>query len=125
LRLSNLPGDGVALTGGFRAGSRWLRRGVTLRYQPAACGLRMTIPTRRGDRIEQSLWFRGMPRISSGGTVLSDRLQRATISPRPAILPRQSGFASGTEARLVRARLRFRGSGKPITVTYCSAAGLA
>ena len=118
--MRSLPGGGVALTGGFRAGRRWLRRGVTLRYQPAGCGLRVTIPTRRGDRLEESLWFRGTPVISAGRTTLADRAQTVAVSPPPTSIARQTGFASGTVARLVRVRLRFRGTGQPLTATFCA-----
>jgi len=117
--LRSLAGGAVTLTGGFRAGKRWLRRGVTLRYEPAGCGLRTTLPTRRGDRIEQSLWFRGRPHRAGDG--LSDARQRVVLSQRPSALSLQPGYASGAEAHLVRVRLRFRGTGRPLAMTFCPA----
>ena len=119
--LRALAAGGTALTGGFRAGARWLRRGVTLRYAPTRCGLSMSIPTRAGDRIEQSLWFRGSPRTDATGTVLDDGSQRVTLSDRPTAVSRESGFASGTEAHLRRLRLDFRGTGKPLVLNFCPA----
>ena len=113
--------DAVELSGGFRAGDRWLRRGVRIRYEPTGCGLRETIPTRRGDRLVRMLWFRGSPKRSSGGTVLSDGVQRVTLSAAPTASAKRAGYASGTESRLTRVALRFRGTGKPLTFTYCRA----
>jgi hypothetical protein len=119
--LHSNPHGGVTLTGGFRAGKRWLRRGVTIRYQPSGCGLRETLPTRRGDRIEQELWFRRAPHRSKDGLVLSDGVQRVMLTVRGRIGHPRYGYASGTEQHLTRVQLRFAGTGRPLELTFCPA----
>jgi len=115
------PSGGVTLTGGFRAGGRWLRRGVTIHYRPSGCGLTETLPTRRGDAIEQALWFRQAPHRSKHGLVLSDGVQRVTLGGRARIGRPRYGYASGAEQHLTRVNLRFVGTGKPLRLTFCPA----
>ena len=116
----SLRAGAALLTGGFRRGDRWLRRGVRVRYEPVPCGLRVTLPTRRGDRLQQSFFFRGRPRVSRHGRLLSDGTQAISLS-RPAHVGLRPGYTSGAEVGLVRARLRLRGDGRPLRITYCSA----
>jgi hypothetical protein len=115
------PHGNVTLNGGFRAGARWLRRGVAIRYDPSPCGgVRMTIPTRRGDRIEQALWLRanGFAR-SSQGRVLADRSEQVILSARPRSASPRRGYASGAEQRLTRVRMAFAGTGAPLALDFC------
>jgi hypothetical protein len=81
------------------------------------------VPTRRGDRLEQSLWVRGRPRVAAGGSVLSDARQTVTLSARPGRRATEGQYASGAETHLVRAQLRFAGTGRPISFTFCPAPG--
>lgn len=118
-RLRTTSAGGVDLTGGFRAGSRWLRRGVRVTYRPAGCGLRESLATRRGDRIQRTLWTRGRPRISGGGRILTDRGQRVTLGSRPRRISFRGGYASGAEQQLTRVQMLFAGSGRPLTTDYC------
>jgi hypothetical protein len=116
-RLRTTAGGGVDLTGGFRAGARWLRRGVTIAYRPMGCGLRESLPTRRGDHIERTLWTRGKPHVT--GSTLRDSAQRVTLGTRPTRIEFRGGYASGSEQHLVRVRMSFSGTGKPLTIDYC------
>jgi hypothetical protein len=97
-------GGTVVVRGGFRApGGRTVRRGVTFRYQPVGCGVRLTVsPTARGDAYDYSAFIRpGEP--APPGT---DALER--------------GYASGFDPRLTRARMRLapRG-GDGLSITTC------
>jgi hypothetical protein len=109
----------VTLSGGYRAGSRWLRRGVAIRYAPSGCGLEMSLPTRRGDRLEQTLWMRARPRATAAGRTLVAPGEQVELSSKPSAISTRGGYASGTEARLTRVTLRFKGNGKPLTFTFC------
>lgn len=110
---------GVDLIGGFRAGQRWLRGGVRVTYRPAGCGLRESLATRRGDRIQRTLWTRGRPRVTNGGRTLTDSAQQLTLGARPRQISFRDGYASGDEQRLTRVRMLFAGTGKPLTIDYC------
>ena len=110
----------VTVGGGFRAsGGRWLRRGVDFRFEPTACGVALTVPVRRSDRLEYSAFFSGAPSTSPGRA--SDATQSVTFSPGAAA-HRSGGLASGSDARVSRLRLRFARprSGK-LTITTCAA----
>jgi hypothetical protein len=118
--LRTTTGGGVDLTGGFRAGSRWLRRGVRVTYRPRGCGLRQSLSTRRGDRIVATVWTRGRPRGTDGGRVRLDHAQRITLGARPRRTSFRGGYASGAEHNLTRVQLLFAGTGKPLTIDFCS-----
>jgi hypothetical protein len=111
--------SGVVLTGGYRAGKRWLRRRVAIRYDVQGCGLTESLPTHRGDRVQQALWFRGRPQTTGGGRVLTDARQRVALSVRPRRIVQRGGYASGTEQRLTMVELLFRGTGKPLIFSFC------
>ena len=101
----SLDADGVVVVrGGFRGpGGRLARRGVTFRYTPLGCGVRLTVsPTARGDAYDHSTFLRpGEP-----------------LPPRRTGVER--GYASGFDPRLTRVRLRSapRG-GRPLSITTC------
>lgn len=128
-RMSVTRGGAVTLEGGFRGppspfkrivttlpsgvivralGSRpgpVARAGVRFRLEPTRCGVAMEYPVAAGDRVEQSFFFRRRPRVgprrvADGRTSVSfDRPARVSLDART--------YASGTDARLVRARLAF------------------
>jgi hypothetical protein len=116
-RLRTRSGGGVDLTGGFRAGARWLRRGVRITYRATGCGLRETLPTRRGDRIARTLWMRGRPHVA--GRLLSDSGEQVTLGQRPRSTSLRGGYASATEQNLTRVKMLFAGTGKPLTIDFC------
>jgi hypothetical protein len=118
-RLRTTSTGGVKLTGGFRAGSRWLRRGVAITYRPAGCGLRESLATRRGDRIQRTLWTRGRPHLDAARRVLTDSAQQVALGARPRSIEFRGGYASGAEQHLMRVRMIFAGTGKPLTIDYC------
>jgi hypothetical protein len=110
----------LTLTGGWRtAAGTWLRRGVRFRFEPIEAGVRLIFPTERGDRIKFSVFF-----VDRGPlpTVESDRVfddeQRVTFVPDADVVFDAERYASGTDARLVRANILFHEStGDPVRIT--------
>jgi hypothetical protein len=114
----------VTVTGGYRAprpSLRWLRRGVRFRFEPVACGIRMTFPARAGDSLEYSAFMRGTAAdvavaersVSDAGHVVS--------FDQPAQVTLEEGYASGADPRLVRARIRFAPQAdSTVGITICS-----
>lgn len=114
------PGGRVTVTGGFRTGSgRVLRRGVRFRFSPTDCGVRMSVPVRRGDRLRQSAFFGGSPR-RPGPRSVADGRQIVSFSARAR--HRTAGrYASGADPRVTEVRLRFgRSSGRPLELETCA-----
>ena len=114
----------VTVTGGYRAprpSLRWLRRGVRFRFEPVGCGMRMTFPARSGDSLEYSAFMRGTPAdvtvaersVSDAGHVVSfDQSAQVTL---------EAGYSSGSDPRLVRARIRFAPQADAtVGITICS-----
>lgn len=114
----------TTVSGGFKAprpSLRWLRRGVRFRFEPVACGMRLTFPVRAGDSVEYSAFMRGTKRsvtiadgsvADAGHTVSYDTPARVTL---------EGGYASGADPRLVRARLRFEpDAARTVGITVCS-----
>ena len=100
----------VTLTGGYRTLSgAWLRRDVRFRFEPIDAGVRAIVPTQPGDRIKYSVFFRDR----SGGrpTVENDRVfdddQVVTFHPPAEVAFDSDTYASGADARLVRANILF------------------
>ena len=109
----------VTVTGGFRTvAGDWLRRGVRFRFQPHEGGVRLIFPTERGDRIKYSVFFRngdGHPTV--GRRSIADSRQRVTFSPDAEVAFDADEYASGRDARLVRANLYFPESdGSPVHI---------
>jgi len=115
-RRLSAAGDGVTLRGRYRLPSgRIVRWGALLRYEAVDCGVRMTVSTRRGDRVRQSLFFRGRP------DALDDGRQRVRAN-RDASVRVRRGYASGADPSLWRARLAYApAGGSPLRVTICEA----
>jgi hypothetical protein len=109
----------VTIGGGFRtAGGRIVRRGGRFVFRPVGCGVKLTWKAARGDRFEYSVFFKSRPEVS--GRSVSDGAQKATLSD-DATVAVESGYASGTDAGLFRARMRFGASdGSPMSVTVCA-----
>ena len=119
-RIAVGPGRRVTVTGGFRTRSgRLLRRGVRFRFSPTACGVRMSVPLRRGDRVRQAAFFGGSPR-RPGPRSVADGRQIVSFSARAR--HRNAGrHASGADPRLTEVRLRFgRSSGRALEVETCA-----
>ena len=106
-RRLTVAGDAVMVDGGFRSRGRWVRRGVRFRFEPTACGVRMTVPTRRGDDLDYSAF-----QTPDG---------RQTVSAQPEGRATTSGrLASGLDAVVRRRTLRFRNvRGKRVRITTC------
>ena len=116
--ISASGGGVVTIGGGFRTASgRIVRRGGRFVFRPVGCGVKLTWKTSRGDRFEYSVFFKDRPEVD-GRTITGDG-QKVTLSD-DASVSLESGYASGTDASLVRARMRFgAASGKPLSVTVC------
>jgi len=98
----------VTVRGGFRTpGGRVLRRGVRFTFRPAGACVRVAVPARRGDRVEQSVFLRagsGTRRIGTRSLRDADQAITASAPFRATIGGR---YTSAVDAKLVRARLRF------------------
>ena len=103
----------LTLEGGFRTVSgQWLRRGVRFRFQPLDTGVRLIFPTEPGDRIKYSVFFRDhgdQPQVQDD-RVFDDE-QLVTFDPPAEVALDSEPYASGTDARLVRANIFFPESG--------------
>jgi len=100
---------GATVNGGFRdIDGSVVRPGVTFRYEPRPCGVRLSFAARTGDRFEYSVFFPGtgaagtMPRVDPESVSDSERLVEYPPGTRVELEP---GYSSATEPHLVRARL--------------------
>ncbi|HEX8745329.1 MAG TPA: hypothetical protein VF712_19540 [Thermoleophilaceae bacterium] len=116
-----LPGGGKVRALGSIPGAP-IRTGVVFRFDPTACGVRLTFPVQAGDSIEYSAWL--TPRgLRTGPRGLEDAHGRVAFD-RPATVATQEGFASGVDPALVRARATFTSlAAGPMSVTHCAPAG--
>lgn len=118
---TSVDGSGnVVVSGGYRARTgRWVRRGVRFRFAPVACGVRMSVPARRGDAYDYSAFFSGRPSIA-GATTRSGG-QSVTFTPAWTAWNSSAGYASGSDPRITRTRVRLLTSGKgTIRVETCA-----
>lgn len=94
-----------------------LRRAVAFQFRPAGCGVRIEFPSAQL-RWEWSAFFPG----TAGGPTADDARvfdagREVTFEPRGAV-SFQSGYASGVDPRLVRARVRL-GRGAATSISIC------
>ena len=116
-----VAGDGtVVVHGGFRTlGGEWLRRGVAFRFEPDGDRVRLAFPTQRGDRFKFSAFFRAAgPRPRVTDHAIEGDGQRVGFNPSATVAFDDDVYASGRDARLIRANLFFPASdGGPIHIT--------
>jgi hypothetical protein len=119
--VATLPSGGKVRALGSIPGAL-IRTGVTFRFDPTACGERLTFPVQAGDTIEYSAFL--TPRgLRTGPRSLADAFGRVTFD-RPANVTTSEGFGSGMDPALVRARATFAGlAAGPMTVTHCAQPG--
>jgi hypothetical protein len=99
-----------------------VRTNVVFRFEPTACGLRLTFPVQAGDAIEYSA-FLAPPGQRAGPRLLADAAGSVTFN-RAARASEEDGFASGVEPALIRARATFDAlPAGPLTVTHCAQPG--
>jgi hypothetical protein len=119
-RIAVSPDGGVTILGGFRdrAGG-WLRRGVDFRFEPVGCGVRMSWPTRAGDLVVYSVFFRRRPSVLRDGKLLEGDGQAVTSSSRMRV-SLLGGYSSGDDPSLLRARLaRYSSRDDRVSLTIC------
>jgi hypothetical protein len=98
-----------------------LRSAAVFRFQPLACGgVGMSVNTQPGDVYEYSQFFRSAPQAQ--GASVGDAGARLTTTP-PGRVSIETGYASGLDPHLWRARVRFPPStGRPIKASLCATA---
>lgn len=88
---------------------------------PESCGVRVSFGVHAGERTQYSVFFSRRPdRRGRRTMVLSDERQEVSISPKPRSTKLQSGYSSGADAALVRARMTFKPTKtRRVSVTIC------
>jgi hypothetical protein len=120
-RLS-IAGDRVVqIRGGFREPSGEIVRGGTqFTFEPAACGVRISVTVAAGDALEYSAFLRGTAadaELREDG--VSDQTQSVTAS-EPVDVALEDGYASASDPRLARARMSIRrGDARVVSFTFC------
>jgi hypothetical protein len=119
--VATLPDGGKVRALGSIPGAP-IRTGVVFRFDPTACGVRLTFPVRAGDSIEYSAFL--TPRgLSTGPRTLGDAQGGVTFD-RAATVSTEEGFGSGVDPALVRARATFASlSAGPMSITHCAPEG--
>jgi hypothetical protein len=119
--VATLPDGGLVRALGSIPGAP-VRTGVVFRFDPTACGVRLTFPVRAGDTIEYSSFL--TPRgLRTGPRLLADAFG-TTRFDRAGSIATEDGLASGVDPALVRARATFAGlSPGAMSVTHCAADG--
>ncbi|MEA2349389.1 MAG: hypothetical protein QOG86_330 [Thermoleophilaceae bacterium] len=111
-------GGKVIVRGGFRDGGSWLRHGVRFVFEPRDCGVRLSLPVRKNDRLDYSGFLRhGNPQATEFG--LSEPGQLVS-SNSPFTHSLGGGYSSGMDPRITRARMRWTPpSNGRLTITVC------
>jgi hypothetical protein len=118
--VATLPDGGKVRALGSIPGAP-VRTGVVFRFDPTACGVRLTFPVRTGDAIEYSA-FLAPPGHRTGPRLLADAAGRVTFN-RDARVAEDDGYASGVEPALTRARATFEAlPAGPLTIDHCAEA---
>jgi hypothetical protein len=125
IKLTARP-TGVTLVAGLLTNSgKALDRVTRVSFKPLICGVRVGFTARAGDTTEYSVFLRAASARTHDGHTLSDAAQVIRFSTGGKV-SLQGGYASGTEADLVRARIRWRTpSSRPLRVSICSRPGSA
>lgn len=101
-------GGRVTAVGGFvPGGGAPLRTGVSFRWVPRGCGVRLTFPARAGDSFEYSAFFRegnGPPEITEQS--VADGWQIVRFTPRASVTL-EPGYSSASDPNITRARLNW------------------
>ena len=119
--VATLPDGGLVRGLGSIPGAP-IRTGVVFRFDPTACGVRLSFPVRAGDTIEYSAFL--APRGQrTGPRLLADAFGQTRFD-RPAAVTTEEGLASGVDPALVRGRATFSGlAAGSMTVTHCAPEG--
>ena len=105
-RLTAKP-TGVTLVARLRTNAgTWLARPTRVSFEPVASGVRVSFPARAGDTTEYSVFLRAASIRRRGEHTLQDSEQLIRFSPGGRV-SLQRGYASGSDADLVRARIRW------------------
>ena len=117
---------GVTLVARLRTSSGGaLEHATRVSFKPLACGARVGFTTRAGDTTEYSVFLRAASARTHDARTIGDSEQVVRFSPGARVSLR-GGYASGTEADLVRARIRWATPrSRPLRVSICSREGAA
>jgi hypothetical protein len=104
-------GNRVAVSGALGG------RTASVGYEQTGCGVQMTFRGRAGDRYELSAFFARRPSVEPHAVVARGRRAELNVPVRVRL---QSGYASGTEPRLTRARMTLRlDAAQTVRVLFC------
>jgi hypothetical protein len=119
--VATLPGGGKVRALGSIAGAP-IRTGVVFRFDPTACGIRLSFPVRAGDTIEYSAFL--TPRgLHTGARLLGDAFGTVTFGHEAGV-DVEEGYGSGMDPALVRARATFRPEfGGSMSIAHCAPEG--
>ena len=102
----------IVVRGGWASRGRWIRRHVTFRYAPTARGARITLPTRKGDRVVYSALTAGRPQPTDRGVTVPSAGTRASAATR---LRLRGPYASSGSLDLWRSDLEVRARGRNVS----------
>jgi hypothetical protein len=116
--VDGVPPKGDTIRVGSAGRVRVGARETAFTYEPTDCGVRLSLPVRKNDRIDYSAFFRrGRP--DRDGSKLAGPEQVLT-SNTPFETEFGDGYSSGMDPRLTRARLLFRPKhDRDLRVTVC------
>lgn len=111
-------GGTIVVAARFRTHAGRTVRSTDVRFKPTRCGIRIEVTGREGDVWEHSAFYAVRP-LRLGRRAVTDG-QTVFRANAPARISFSSGYASALDARLVRARLRVRLTGrKRVTFEAC------
>jgi hypothetical protein len=116
-RIALASGGTVTVHGGFRSRSGRLLRRAAFRFTPTACGVRLAVAARRGERFGYSAFFAASPR-RVGARTIADAQQVVSFGAR-ARARRVGRHASGADPRVTEMRVR-PGAARTMTVETCA-----
>jgi len=111
----------ITVRGGYRsAAGALLRSDVDFVFAPVRRGVRMTLPRQAGDRLEYSAFLPDGPPLTRRPRAVEGAGVRLAYDS-PARVRLERGYASASDARLVRVRLSFGRGARPVHLKLTAA----